>query len=79
MDNLNAVAVSRIPGLKWKERLLIAELFPDTEILSRISSEDISRIIGRKFSPGRFLVKDAVSEAVRILDVTEKTGIQVIW
>ena len=79
MADLNALAVSLIPGLKWKERLLIAELFPDTDLLSRISCSDISRIIGRSFTSGFFSMEETVAKAEKILEVTERSGIQVIW
>lgn len=79
MTDLTCITVSRIPGLNHRERLLIAELFPDSKDLLTLSSGDISRITGRKLKSEKFHMRALLEEAERILEYTEKNGIKTVW
>lgn len=79
MADLSTLIISRIPGLTSKERLLLAELFPESDSLLKLSENDISGIIGRKLKTQSFSMNKPAEEAEKILAITEKNTISIIW
>ena len=79
MADLNTLVISRIPALTAKERLLLAELFPDSDSLLTLTAHDIFEIIGRKPRVSLFSMHETAAEAERIKAAAEKNRIRIIW
>ncbi len=73
------ILISLIPGISLRERLLLAEMFPETARLSALDSKDITNIVGRKLRSAPYSVKTLLPKVEKIQKYLEHSPVQALW
>jgi DNA processing protein len=77
-DSRLTLGVSLLPGLRGRERLLLADLLPDFCSFQSLSPGAVNEMVGRAVNPDRRAMAEAVSAVDPILDLCRRKEIQLI-
>ncbi|MBL7007210.1 MAG: DNA-protecting protein DprA [Spirochaetia bacterium] len=78
MNLLGKITISRIPGLKAKDKVFLSSYFTDRQTLLKLSCREIESILGRKMYLRNYCPQTVLLEAERIIKWVETNNAHIV-